>query len=191
MIITDHHKPPEELPPAEAILNPHQPGCSFPCKNLAGVGVAFYLILGLRSELMTNGHWPEDRIPNLKSYMDLVAIGTVADQVAVTGCNRIIVKSGLEILNRANRVGLQKLLYNAKSSGTGITVEDIAFRMAPRINAAGRIGSAHKAVKLLTTSLPEEAEFFAAKSLGIFQRHLVIEDFAIKQNGINWIVHGE
>ena len=161
VIITDHHKPPEELPPAEAILNPHQPGCSFPCKNLAGVGVAFYLILGLRSELMTNGHWPKDKIPNLKSYMDLVAIGTVADQVAVTGCNRIIVKSGLEILNRANRVGLQKLLYNAKSSGTGITVEDIAFRMAPRINAAGRIGSAHKAVKLLTTSLPEEAEFFA------------------------------
>jgi single-stranded DNA-specific DHH superfamily exonuclease len=103
VIITDHHKPPEELPPAEAILNPHQPGCSFPCKNLAGVGVAFYLILGLRSELMTNGHWPKDKIPNLKSYMDLVAIGTVADQVAVTGCNRIIVKSGLEILNRGCR----------------------------------------------------------------------------------------
>ena len=110
VIITDHHKPPEKLPQADAILNPLQSGCSFPCKNLAGVGVAFYLILGVRSELMTNGHWPEDKIPNLKSYMDLVAIGTVADQVPVTGCNRIIVKAGLEILNQVNRVGVQKLL---------------------------------------------------------------------------------
>jgi single-stranded-DNA-specific exonuclease len=86
--------------------------------------------------------------------MDLVAIGTVADQVHVTGCNRIIVKSGLEILNQANRIGLQKLLANAKNSNTEVTVEDIAFRLAPRINAVGRIGSAGKAVKLMTTSFP-------------------------------------
>ncbi len=163
VIITDHHKPPENLPQADAILNPLQSGCPFPCKDLAGVGVAFYLILGLRSELLTNGYWPEDKIPNLKSYMDLVAIGTVADQVSVTGCNRIIVKNGLEILNQGNRVGLQKLLDNAKRSGTEVTVEDIAFRMAPRINAVGRIGSAHKAVKLLTTCLPEEANQFAGE----------------------------
>jgi single-stranded-DNA-specific exonuclease len=161
VIITDHHKPPKKLPQADAILNPLQPGCTFPCKHLAGVGVAFYLILGLRSELMTNGHWPEDKIPNLKLYMDLVAIGTVADQVHVTGCNRIIVKSGLEILNQANRIGLQKLLANAKNSSTEVTVEDIAFRLAPRINAVGRIGSAGKAVKLMTTSFPEEAQQFA------------------------------
>ena len=163
VIVTDHHKPPEKLPRADAILNPLQTGCQFPCKNLAGVGVAFYLILGLRSELMTKGHWPEDRIPNLKSYMDLVAIGTVADQVPVTGCNRIIVKSGLEILNQANRVGLQKLLDSSKGFYTGVTAEDIAFRMAPRINAVGRMGSAHKAVKLMTTIFPEEAQHFAAE----------------------------
>jgi single-stranded-DNA-specific exonuclease len=161
VIITDHHKPPNELPQADAILNPLQPGCTFPCKHLAGVGVAFYLILGLRSELITYGHWPENKIPNLKLYMDLVAIGTVADQVPVTGCNRIIVKSGLEILNQANRVGLQKLLDNAKNSNTDVTVEDIAFRLAPRINAIGRIGSAGKAVKLMTTNFPEEAQQFA------------------------------
>jgi len=161
VIITDHHKPPEKLPLADAILNPLQAGCPFPGKNLAGVGVAFYLILGLRSELVTKGYWPEDKIPNLKLYMDLVAIGTVADQVPITGCNRIIVKSGLEILNHTNRIGLQKLLANAKSSATGVTVEDIAFRMAPRINAIGRMGSARKAVKLITTSLPEEAQYLA------------------------------
>ena len=163
VIITDHHKPPEKLPKADAILNPLQPGCSFPCKDLAGVGVAFYLILGVRTELMTKGHWPEDKIPNLKSYMDLVAIGTVADQVSITGCNRIIVKAGLEILSQVNRVGVQKLLDNARSNGQGVTVEDIAYRLAPRINAVGRIGSAHKAVKLMTTSSLEEAQQYAAE----------------------------
>jgi single-stranded-DNA-specific exonuclease len=163
VIITDHHKPPEKLPRADAILNPLQAGCPFPGKNLAGVGVAFYLILGLRSELVTNNYWPQDKIPNLKSYLDLVAIGTVADQVPVTGCNRIIVKSGLEILNQANRIGLQKLLDNAKRSATGVTVEDIAFRIAPRINAIGRMGSAHKAVQLITTNIPQEAQSFAAE----------------------------
>jgi single-stranded-DNA-specific exonuclease len=161
VIITDHHKPPVELPPADAILNPLLPDCPFPCKNLAGVGVAFYLVLGLRSELITNGHWPEDRIPNLKAYMDLVAIGTVADQVPVTGCNRIIVKAGLEILNLGDRIGLQKLLDIARSNGSGINAEDISFRMAPRINAAGRIGSAKTAVELLTTTETAEAQKLA------------------------------
>jgi single-stranded-DNA-specific exonuclease len=161
VIITDHHRPPAELPQADTILNPLQPDCSFPCKNLAGVGVAFYLILGLRSELMKNGYWPENKIPNLKLYMDLAAIGTVADQVPVTGCNRIIVKAGLEVLNTANRIGLQELLDKTKNNGTGISPEDIAFRLAPRINAVGRIGSAMTAVKLMTTNSREEAQQFA------------------------------
>ena len=181
VIITDHHKPPEKLPQADAILNPLQQGCSFSCKNLAGVGVAFYLILGLRSELMVNGHWPEDKIPNLKSYMDLVAIGTVADQVPVTDCNRIIVKSGLEILNQSRRFGLQKLLANAKNSDTGVTVEDIAFRLAPRINAMGRIGSAHKAVKLLTTNLADEAHQLAEE----------LEEANIARKGIEANIYAE
>jgi single-stranded-DNA-specific exonuclease len=163
VIITDHHKPPEKLPLADAILNPLQHDCPFPCKNLAGVGVAFYLLLGIRSELVAKKHWPEDKIPNLKSFMDLVAIGTVADQVPVTGCNRIIVKAGLEILNMIGRVGLVELLDISKSYARAVSVEDIAFRIAPRINAVGRIGSAHKAVKLMTTSIREEAQQFAGE----------------------------
>jgi single-stranded-DNA-specific exonuclease len=161
VIITDHHKPPEKLPPADAILNPLQPECNFPCKNLAGVGVAFYLILGLRSELVENGHWPENNIPNLKSYMDIPAIGTVADQVQLTDCNRIIVKAGLEVLNQGNRIGLQKLLSTTKGYESEITSGDIAFRIAPRINAIGRVGSAQKAVELLSTRIPEDAEKLA------------------------------
>ena len=161
VIITDHHKPPENLPPADAILNPLQPGCDFPCKNLAGVGIAFYLILGLRSELMKKEHWPEDKIPNLKSYMDIAAIGTVADQVPIIDCNRVIVKAGLEVLNQGNRVGLQKLLDNSHYNESDITTEVIAFRIAPRINAIGRIGSALKAVELLRTQIPRDAEKLA------------------------------
>ena len=162
VIITDHHKPPEKLPPADAIINPLQPGCDFPFKNLAGVGVAFFFILGLRSELISNKHWPANNIPNLKSYMDLVAIGTVADQVPITGCNRIIVKAGLEILSRGNRLGLKKLLENANTSGTEVNSEDIAFRIAPRINAIGRLDSARKAVDLLCTNEQETAARLAA-----------------------------
>jgi single-stranded-DNA-specific exonuclease len=162
IIITDHHKPPEKLPEADAILNPLQPDCNFPCKNLAGVGVAFYLILGLRSSLVENSHWSKRNIPNLKVFMDLVAIGTVADQVSITGCNRIIVKAGLEVLNQSGRIGLQKLLETATRNNSGVvTVEDIVYRIAPRINAAGRVGSAHQAVKLMTTNSPAEAKEFA------------------------------
>ncbi len=161
VIVTDHHRPPAELPPADAVLNPHQPGCPFPCKNLAGVGVAFYLLLGLRSALVEQNHWEENSIPNLKSYMDLVAIGTVADQVDLTGCNRIIVRNGLEILNRAERLGLVKLLDTAGKRGGEVTVDDIAFRVAPRINAVGRIGSAAAAVRLMTTTDPAEAQHLA------------------------------
>ena len=162
VIITDHHKPPEKLPEADATLNPLQTGCNFPCKNLAGVGVAFYLVMGLRSALVENNHWPQRNIPNLKIYMDLAAIGTVADQVPVTGCNRIIVKAGLEVLNRSGRIGLQKLLETTKTGNAmEVTVEDIVYRIAPRINAAGRIGSAHKAVNLITTNLSAEAQQFA------------------------------
>ena len=161
VIITDHHKPPEKLPPADVIINPLQPQCGFPCKNLAGVGVVFYLILGLRSELMENFHWPKERIPNLKSYMDLVAIGTVADQVPITGCNRIIVKAGLEILKQGNRVGIQKLLASTQGYESVVSTDDIAFCIAPRINAIGRIGSALKAVELLAADNHEVAEKLA------------------------------
>jgi single-stranded-DNA-specific exonuclease len=163
VIITDHHRPPDRLPKADIILNPQQPDCGFPCKNLAGVGVAFYLILGLRTELMRNGHWPEEKIPNLKSYMDLVAIGTVADQVPVTGCNRIIIKAGLEVLNMTGRIGLWQLLDNTRNNGREVSSEDIAFRLAPRINAVGRIGSADLAVKLMTTDSRKKAEQLAGK----------------------------
>ena len=161
VIVTDHHKPPAHLPDADAILNPLQPDCPFPFKDLAGVGVAFYLIMGLRSHLMDNGQWQKSAIPNLKSYMDLVAIGTVADQVTTLGVNRILIKAGLEVLTVTPRVGIHQLLDTGKYSSRGVDSDDISFRFAPRLNAAGRMGSAHTAVQLLTTDDPALAASLA------------------------------
>jgi single-stranded-DNA-specific exonuclease len=163
VIVTDHHKPPKKLPDADAILNPLQLDCAFPFKDLAGVGVAFYLILGLRSHLMANEHWQRDEIPNLKSYMDLVAIGTLADQVSVLGLNRIIIKAGLEVLSLNPKVGIRKLLDSSNFNGHALEADDIAFRLAPRLNAAGRVGSAQTAVELLTTVDPDHAARLAGE----------------------------
>jgi len=150
VIVTDHHQPPEELPQAEAVLNPRQKGCAFPDKNLAGVGVAFYLAMGVRKALYEQGGFGAGReMPNLKAYLDLVAVGTVADMVPITGVNRTLVKAGLEVLSAAIRPGLAELCQVSGITGTGVTCEDIGFRLGPRLNAAGRMGDPGRALALL------------------------------------------
>ena len=152
VIIADHHQPPEQLPEADSILNPHQHGCTFPDKDLAGVGVAFYLIMGLRSHLREKGVWQGREAPNLKEYLDLVALGTVCDMVSLSGVNRILVKAGLEVLQHRQRPGLKALAdVSGLEAGRKITSEDIGFRLGPRLNAAGRIGASERALELLTT----------------------------------------
>lgn len=158
VIVTDHHQPEAELPAADAILNPHRPDCPFPFKDLAGVGVAFYLVMGLRSRLVAEGFWESP--PNLKEYLDLVALGTVADMVELTAVNRVLVKAGLEVLTRRKRVGVASLGAVAGLSGA-IRGDDIAYRLAPRLNAASRLGSAAAAFVLLTTEDQEEARLLA------------------------------
>lgn len=149
VIITDHHRPPAELPEAEAIINPHRKDCTFPEKNLAGVGVAFYLLIGLRTRLTELGYWSGGRQPNLKRYLDLVAIGTIADLVPLTGANRVMVKAGLGVLSNNPRPGLQAILKNAGITDLPITADQIAFQVAPRINAAGRVARAGLALEVL------------------------------------------
>ncbi|MDA8164988.1 MAG: single-stranded-DNA-specific exonuclease RecJ [Desulfobacteraceae bacterium] len=152
VIVTDHHQPPSTLPPADAVLNPLQPGCSFPFKHLAGVGVAFYLAMGLRSRLKEQGYWPGAAgMPNLRELLDLAAVGTVADIVPLVGPNRIFVRAGLEVLQEARRPGLACLLETAGLLGKRLTAEDIGFRLGPRINAAGRLGDPGRALDLLLT----------------------------------------
>ena len=148
MIITDHHQPPDRLPPALATLNPHRKDCPYPYKNLAGVGVAFKLIMAVRGELHRRGV-EKERLPNLKSYLDLVAIGSVADCVPLTGENRVMTKSGLRVLSTTDKPGLAALRDIVLRSGGGVTSRDVGFGLAPALNAAGRLGRANVSVDLL------------------------------------------
>jgi len=158
VIVSDHHQLPATLPEADAILNPLQQDCSFPFKKLAGVGVGFYLMAGLRAEMRKKGLFSDTNEPNLKNNLDLVAIGTICDMVPLLGVNRILVKSGMEVLQRTNRIGLQALMSVAGlTAGAEISEEDIGYRIGPRINAAGRLDDAAIAYRLLVADDAEEA----------------------------------
>jgi single-stranded-DNA-specific exonuclease len=143
-IITDHHLPKESLPPAYALLNPRRPDCQYPDKNLSGVGVAFKLVQGLLGDRMTDAL--------LQSFLKIVAIGTIADVVPLVGENRVIAKFGLEGLRRPAQPGLGALMEVAGLDGRAPSAGDIAFRIAPRMNAAGRMEDAHAAIELLRTN---------------------------------------
>ena len=160
LIITDHHQPQKRLPSCLSLINPKQPGCRFPFKELAGVGVAFNLARALRSVLYRAGAWSTSRPPNLRKYLDLVAIGTVADIVPLFGDNRIIVKAGLQVLEEGRRAGITALKAASSLSGS-INSTDIGFRLGPRINSAGRMDHALKAFDLLVSDDLEKAERLA------------------------------
>jgi single-stranded-DNA-specific exonuclease len=161
VIVTDHHEVPEEVPPAYAVLNPKHRDCSFPCKSLAGVGVVFNLIIALRAKLRERGVWGDGEVPNLRRYLDLVAMGTVADLVPLQGENRIFVWYGLEELTRGNRLGIQALRESSGLKDSVITAGSVGFKLAPRINAAGRLGEPRKGIELLLAQERKTAEEIA------------------------------
>lgn len=146
VIVVDHHQVPERPPEALALLNPHQPGCAFPFKGLASVGVAFYLAAALRTRLRTAG-WPH--LPDLRDFLDLVAVGTIADLAPLADENRVLVHSGLKELKRCQRPGLRALCEIVGLDEGASTASDVAFRLAPRLNAPGRLGDASEALSLL------------------------------------------
>ncbi len=159
VIITDHHLPESALPPALAVLNPNRPDCSYPEKNLCGAGVAFKLAHGL---LATLG-WPEAKLRRVcESFLKIVAIATVADVVPLTGENRVIVKHGLDGLNDVRNTGLRALLDVAGFTGGAVpTARQVAFQIAPRINAAGRMDTANAVIELYLTRDPARAQELA------------------------------
>lgn len=163
VLITDHHEPLQELPDADALINPKQQGCCFPFNELSGAGVAFYLLIALRSKLIEMGYWTKDKVPNLKEYLDLVALGTVADVMPLSGVNRVLVRAGLEVLTERKRPGILALCEKTGLREGNITAEDISFRLAPRINAAGRVGSPEDALHLLLSRGMETSFHFAEK----------------------------
>ncbi len=167
VVITDHHTI-VDPPPAVAVVNPKRIDCTAGFGHLAGVGVAFALLISLRKHLRDIHFWGGRPEPNLKRYCDLVALGTVADMVPLLRENRILSRTGLDVLNTGQRPGITALMQTAGIRGE-MDAEDIAFRLAPRLNAAGRIDHAGTAVELLTTRDPRRAEEIA-RSLGMLNR---------------------
>ncbi len=173
LIITDHHRPPPRVPEALAVINPRQTDCAYPFKGLCGVGVAFKLAAAVRRRLRDGGFTGE--LPNLKQHLDLVALGTVADVVPLLDENHIFVRFGLENLSPAGvsngggapfdrrKAGIRALAATADLKAENLTTGHLGFVLAPRLNAAGRVGEARIGVELLTTEDPSEARALAEK----------------------------
>lgn len=155
VVVTDHHQPPAKLPVAEAVIDPHRPGDPYPNKHLAGVGVAFKLAQGLLAKSPLE---PRRREAIEKWVLDLVALGTVADLMPLTGENRALVKYGLLVLQRARRPGLRALMRVAGIDPVTCDASRIGFGLAPRLNAAGRLTHATYALELLLTRDAGRAE---------------------------------
>ncbi len=160
VVVIDHHTASQDLPRAVAILNPHQPGCTFPGRELAAVGVAFHLLLALRRRLREEGWFASRPEPNLREALDLVALGTIADVVPLTGPNRVLVHFGLRELMQGRRIGVLALKSVAQIAGE-VSAGDVGFRLGPRINAAGRLDDASVGVRLLLSEDPREARRLA------------------------------
>jgi single-stranded-DNA-specific exonuclease len=151
-LITDHHLPGAELPRAECIVNPNQPGCEFGSKALAGVGVMFYVMLALRAELRRRGAFAQRAEPNLAALADLVALGTVADVVPLDANNRILVAQGLKRLRAGQgKAGLEALLRAAGRDAAQAGAFDLGFVLGPRLNAAGRLADMSTGIECLIT----------------------------------------
>ena len=164
VVIVDHHTVPDTLPPAIAVLNPHQPGCEYPTKALCAAGVAFNLVMALRRSLRTLGWFERRPEPALKPLLDLVALATVCDVVPLTGANRILVQHGLESLRRADRPGVRALKEIAGlAPEAAVSAGQVGFRLGPRINAAGRLDDASAGLMLLRTRSLAEARELATK----------------------------
>ena len=153
VIVTDHHEPPENLPEALAVINPKRKDAPR-TQDLAGVGVAFYLIISLRMQLRENGFWRGQQEPNLKMLCDLVALGTVADVVPMVNENRILTRAGLEVLQTKGNTGIRMLMEQCGIDKRYMDSMDIAFKLAPRLNAAGRVAHADAAMALLEAENP-------------------------------------
>ena len=164
VLVTDHHLPGNELPAADAIVNPNQPGCEFASKALAGVGVIFYVLIALRARLNSLGWYQNSKAPNIAELLDLVALGSVADVVPLDANNRILVHQGLERIRAGRaRPGLKAILEVAKRDHSRITSTDLGFILGPRLNAAGRLDDMSLGIECLLTDDANAARAMAVQ----------------------------
>ncbi len=176
VLVTDHHLPADELPDANVIVNPNQPGCDFESKSIAGVGVMFYVLLALRSELRRRGVFDQQTQPKLDALLPLVALGTVADVVKLDANNRRLVAQGLKRVRvGALQAGLAGLFRSSGRSAKTATTFDFGFALGPRINAAGRLSDMTLGIECLLTDDPARADELARTLDGINRERRVIE----------------
>lgn len=178
VLITDHHIAPDELPSAEAIVNPNQAGCSFSSKAIAGVGVVFYVMLALRSRLREMAWFLDNNQaePNMAELLDLVALGTIADVVPLDHNNRILVAEGLRRIRGGRaRPGISALLQVAKKNAVSLSASDLAFGVGPRLNAAGRLDDMTTGIECLLTESDSVAHRLALQLDGMNQDRRQIE----------------
>ncbi|WP_414829831.1 single-stranded-DNA-specific exonuclease RecJ [Alteromonas sp. H39] len=178
VIVTDHHLPGEVLPDADAIVNPNQPGCDFPSKSLAGVGVAFYLMLACRAELQQRDWFTAQGIgvPNLADLLDIVAVGTVADVVSLDKNNRILVHQGLQRIRSGKcRPGIKAIIEVANRQLAYLSASDLGFVVGPRLNAAGRLDDMAMGIACLLEDDTMQARLMAAELDSLNQQRREIE----------------
>jgi len=176
VIVTDHHLPADRLPKALAIVNPNQPGCGFPSKALAGVGVMFYVLVALRAELRKRGKFTNDTQPKVENLLDLVALGTVADVAQLDRNNRVLVSNGLKRIRAGiSQPGMQALFQAAMRDPRKANTFDLGFAIGPRLNAAGRLADMTLGIRLLLTDNADEAMNLAHELDRINRERRVIE----------------
>jgi single-stranded-DNA-specific exonuclease len=179
VLITDHHLPAEKLPDADAIVNPQLNNDKFPSKNLAGVGVVFYILLALRARLRGNEWFDKNNIdiPNLAQLLDIVALGTVADVVPLDKNNRTMVAHGLKLIKQKKTIpGIAAILNQAGRSLTTLTASDLAFSIAPKLNAAGRLTDMSLGIECLLTDDDIKAKEMASQLDSLNQERRQIQD---------------
>ena len=162
VVVTDHHETPDNFQALCPVINPRQADCCFPFKDLAGVGVSFFLAVAIRAALREKGCFGKKPEPDLRDYLDLVALGTVADRVPLLDQNRILVKSGMEIMTRTRWPGV-RAMKDVAAISSEISSDDLAFRLAPRLNAPGRMGDPLTALKILTVESSSMARDLASE----------------------------
>lgn len=181
IVVTDHHQVPKDFKPMCPIINPHRSDSSFPFQDLAGVGLAFFLAVAVRAALRDKGWFRNRPEPDLKKYLELVALGTVADMVPLLGQNRILVKWGIEKMKTSSCPGTKAIQEIAAVNVSGITPYDLAFKLAPRLNASGRMGSAEIGIEVLTTDEPTIARNLASQLNTLNSERQSIEQIILDQ----------
>lgn len=188
VLVTDHHLPGRELPEADAIVNPNQPGCPFPSKHLAGVGVVFYLLSALRTRLKQADWFARAGIaePVMADYLDLVALGTVADVVPLDHNNRVLVQQGMARIRAGRcRPGIVALLAMGKREPARLLASDLGFAVAPRLNAAGRLDDMRLGIECLLASSEDRANVLASELDRLNQERREIESGMQEQALLN------